>query len=188
MPAIPSIEPTIIVAGDTVQWTKSIPDYPATDGWTLTYDFQLPGSTASPITFNASSSGAGYSVTLAKGTTDDWTTPGDYLWTSTVGNGTARHTVERGTVTIVSDPAAAYGATHATRTLAIIELALEGRLPRGLEMYTIGGQQVQRISSEALSRLRDKYKAEVKAEIDAARVASGLASHKTMWARFRSVQ
>ncbi len=95
-----------------------------------------------------------------------------------------RYTVGNGTVKLVANPAAAYGTTHASRTLAIIETALEGRLPRGLEMYTIGGQQVQKLTHEALSRLRDKYKAEVKAELDAARVASGLPSKRVMWARF----
>ncbi len=184
MPAIPSSEPSLIVAGDTVQWTKTLTDYSAVD-WTLSYSFQIPGSTSQPITFDADADGANYSITVDSSDTADWP-PANYVWTSYVTNiSDERHTISQSTVTISPDPAAAYGATHATRTLAIIEAALENRLPRGLEMYTIDGQQVQKLTHEALSRLRDKYKAEVKAENDAARVAAGLPSKRTMWASFR---
>ncbi len=185
--AVPTTEPSTIVAGDTVQWTKSIADYLATDGWTLSYSFRIPGSAATPITFDADPDGANYSVDQDPSTTADWP-PGAYVWTSYVDDGTHRHTVGTGPVTIFASPEEALGTTHASRTLAIIEAALEGRLPRGLEMYTIDGQQVQKLTHEALSRLRDKYKAEVKSEIDAARVAAGLPSKRTMWASFRRVQ
>ncbi len=182
--AIPTTEPSLIVIGDTVQWTTTVPDYPATDGWTLKYSFQLPGSAATPISITATTSGAGYAVSVAASTSDDWTA-GAYVWTKFVdGVSSERHVVGNGTVSLVPNPAAAMGTTHATRTLAIIEAALEGRLPRGLEMYTIDGQQVQKLTHEALSRLRDKYKAEVKAEQDAARVASGLSSKRVSFARF----
>ncbi len=182
--AIPTTEPTLIVAGDTVQWTKSLSDYPATDGWTLSYSFQLPGSTATPITFDADPDGANYAIEVDADDTADWAA-GSYNWTSYVTNvSDERHTVERGTVQIASDPTGVPGSTHATRTLAIIEAALEARLPRGLEMYTIDGQQVQKLTHEALSRLHDKYLAAVKAEQDAARVAAGLSSRRVSFARF----
>ncbi len=187
MPAIPTTEPSIIVAGDTVQWTKALTDYLATDGWTLSYSFRIPGSATAPITFDADPDGANYSIDQDTSTTADWPA-GAYVWTSYVDDGTDRHTIGTGPVTIFAAPEDALGTTHASRTLAIIEAALESRLPRGLEMYTIDGQQVQKLTHEALSRLRDKYRAEVKAENDAARVAAGLPSKRVMFARFTRVQ
>ncbi len=181
--AIPTTEPTLIVAGDTVQWTKSLSDYPATDGWTLSYSFQLPGSTATPITFDADADGANYAINESSTTTADWP-PANYIWTAYVDSGSERHTVGQGTVTISPDPSGVPGTTHASRTLEIIEAALEARLPRGLEMYTIDGQQVQKLTHEALSRLHDKYLAAVKAEQDKARVAAGLPSKRVSFARF----
>lgn len=44
--------------------------------------------------------------------------------------------------------------------LALIEAALEGRVPRGLESTTIDGQQITRIPIVQLHSLRQKYRAE----------------------------
>ncbi len=74
--------------------------------------------------------------------------------------------------------------SHAVTTLALIEAAIEGRIPRGLEQTSIDGQLITRITIPQLMALRLQYKAEVAAEVDAARIASGLPSRKTMLARF----
>ena len=37
---IPTKEPLTIRTGDTIEWTKSIDDYKASDGWTLNYSFR----------------------------------------------------------------------------------------------------------------------------------------------------
>ena len=42
---IPTKEPLTIRAGDTIEWTKSIDDYKASDGWTLSYSFRGTGGT-----------------------------------------------------------------------------------------------------------------------------------------------
>ena len=36
---VPTGEPTELVAGDTWTWDRSLADYPAAGGWTLTYVF-----------------------------------------------------------------------------------------------------------------------------------------------------
>jgi len=184
--AISTSEPATIVAGDTVQWTKIISDYPATSGWTLKYSFQLVGSTQDPITFDASASGAGYSISITPAVSAEWVA-GNYIWTAFVDNGTDRHRVATGSLGILADPVAASGGTHATRTLALIEAAIEGRIPAGLEQTTIDGQSILRITMPDLFLLRNKYAAEVRAEEDRARVASGQSSQRTMFARFRRV-
>jgi hypothetical protein len=57
---------------------------------------------------------------------------------------------------------------------------MEGRIPRGLEETIIDGQTLIRIAIPELSKLRDKYRAEVKAEQNAARVAAGQSSRPTL--------
>lgn len=74
--------------------------------------------------------------------------------------------------------------THAARMLALIESALEGRIPAGLEYSTINGQSIARIPISQLSALRDKYYNEVVAERNAALAASGQGNRTTALARF----
>jgi hypothetical protein len=179
---IPSIEPATIVAGDSVAWTKSITSYAGT----LSYSLQLFGSTDTPILFSASGSGPNYSVTLAPALTALWK-PGRYIWTSYIDDGTNRHSVDGGEMVVLSNPAAAFGATHATRTLAIIEAALEGRLPRGLETYVIDGQSIAKIPLETLVRLRSVYADWVKNEYAQDRINRGLGNPRNTFARFRRI-
>lgn len=54
--------------------------------------------------------------------------------------------------------------THASRTLALLEAAIEGRLPGGTASYSIGGRNIAKIPLAELHSLRLKYKQEVAAE------------------------
>jgi hypothetical protein len=186
---IPTTEPQTIVAGDTLAFTKTFPNYTPGDGWTLNYSLQgktLAGSfSASPITFASSTNtGSVWSISVAKSTTDDWA-PGDYRFTAYVTGGTSeRYTVGTGDIKVLPDPSAAVPTSHAVRTLALIEAAMEGRIPRGLEQTIIDGQTLIRIPIPELSRLRDKYRAEVLAEQNAARVAAGQSTRRNSFARF----
>jgi hypothetical protein len=96
---VPTTEPQTIVAGDTLVFTRTFPNYTPADGWTLNDALQgktLAGSwSASPITFSSSTvTGSTWSISVAKSTTDDWA-PGDYRLTGYVTGGTSeRYTVE----------------------------------------------------------------------------------------------
>lgn len=101
---IPTDIPTLFTAGDTLKFTKELADYLPADGWTLTYS--LVNSSAQ-IQFSASDNGDGtHLVNVATTTTDDWTA-GDYRWQATVTDGSDRHTVDRGTITIRTNYSAA---------------------------------------------------------------------------------
>jgi hypothetical protein len=186
---IPTTEPQTFIAGDTLAFTKTFPNYTPGDGWTLNYSLQgktLAGSwSASPITFSSSTNtGAKWSISVSKTTTAAYA-PGDYRFTAYVTGGTSeRYTVGSGDITILADPSAAVPTSHAVRTLALIEAAMESRIPRGLEQTIIDGQSLIRIPLPELSKLRDKYRAEVRAEQDAARIATGLSSRRSSVARF----
>ena len=59
MADIPTTEPSVVTAGDTVKWTRALAEYSAADGWTLKYKLaNLEGS----FDVNASASGADHAV------------------------------------------------------------------------------------------------------------------------------
>jgi len=179
---IPATEPDVIVAGETVAWTKSFPDFPATAGWTLKYSLQLPRS--SLITITATADGDNYSVALPFSTTASYQ-PGNYIWTAYVDNGTERHRVATGTISVLPNLASSFGETHASRTLGIIEAAIEGRLPNGLQEFSIQGQQISKIPIDTLVKLRSIYADYVKNETAQDRINRGLSNPRNSFARFR---
>jgi hypothetical protein len=178
--SIPANEPATIVAGDSVAWTKSITSYAGT----LNYSLQFFGSTDPPILFAASGSSPNYSVTLSPALTATWR-PGRYIWTSYIDDGVNRHSTGDGEMVVLANPAVAFGATHATRTLAIIEAAIEGRLPRGLESYVIDGQSIAKMRIEDLVRLRSVYADWVRNEYAQDRINRGQSNPRNVFARFR---
>ena len=67
---IPTKEPLTIRAGNTIQWTKSIDDYKASDGWTLSYSFRGTGGT---IDITSSADGDDHAISIAATTTTAYT-------------------------------------------------------------------------------------------------------------------
>ena len=87
---VPTNEPSIIYAGDTLAFKKIIPDFPASEGWTLTY-YLLKTSTS--ISFAATASGNDYSVSIPASTTSAYAV-GEYDWFAEVSKGSSS-SVER---------------------------------------------------------------------------------------------
>lgn len=54
-------EPAQFVAGETVKWTKTFDDFPASDGWALSYALVKSGS---QITIDAVADGDAFAVTI----------------------------------------------------------------------------------------------------------------------------
>ena len=54
--------------------------------------------------------------------------------------------------------------THAERTFAVIEAALEGRLTKDLESYQIAGRSISKIPVETLMKMRGRYAGLVREE------------------------
>jgi len=179
---IPTTEPVEIVAGETLQWTKTLADYPAST-WTLSYEFRGAGS----FSITATASGSDHAVSVAYATTDAYPV-GDYWWTSYVTDGTSRYRVDTGQTAVVkdlTDATAGYdGRTHAERTLAAIEAAIEGRATKADSEITIGDRKIKRMPPSELLQWRAAYRAEVKAEQKAARRKRGLDSQNSTWVKF----
>lgn len=161
-------EPLQIVAGDSVDWVRSIPDYPANDGWTLHYVLLSQGK--APITIDSTASGSDHHVILPATTTTGWSSA-EYRWTAFVTKGSERKTLTSGLVTIAPDPTQADVSfdprTDNQKILAGITAVLAGELTNPLAKYKIGGREgreVERHSRMELLKLQTIYKQRVAVE------------------------
>lgn len=183
MAQIPTTEPIEIIAGDTVSWQKSVPDYPATDGWTLKYRFI---NATARIDITATASGSDYVIDVLPATTATWAA-GQYTWVSFVEKSGARHTIARGAITIKPDLAAQTSGydtrTTAAKALSAINSWLEAR-DLAVAEYEILGRRMKYIPIAELLNLRSKLTAEVVREEAADRLARGLPSKTKMYVRF----
>jgi len=183
MPDIPSKEPAIIYAGETVVWTKSLPDYPAS---TYTLKYYLNGPAAIVLTAAAylttdhkvtvNSAGAGGSSGWAYGV---------YTWQCFAEKGTGdaieKYLVGSGSLTVKTGT----GKSHIKATLDAIEALMEGRSVSDVENYNVGGRSLTKMSVADLIKWRSTYKIEYQRELDAENVAKGLDSSRRVGVRFR---
>ncbi len=188
MATIPSTEPTVFTAGDTVQWTRSdLGDYPATT-WTLTYTFY---NISKSFSVTATASGTGFAVTIAKATTAGYTA-GDYKWDAYVTDGTSRYKVDSGYCTVKADTGALTGGTGYDYSSTIkkifdaIEAVIYGRASKDQSSYTIAGRTLERTPIADLIRLRNFYKSELERELAAEAIERGDAPKGKIRIRFRT--
>lgn len=100
MSEIPSTEPAVHTAGDTLRFTKSLPSYLPADGWVLSYALV---NAAGQITIDGTDNGDGtHLVEKLAADTASWVA-GKYRWQAFVGKGTDRFTVGRGMLEIRSN-------------------------------------------------------------------------------------
>ncbi len=117
-------EPIEFSAGDTLQFTRTLHQYPASQGWSLLYE--LRGGTQA-LSFTSTASGDSHSIYVAPATTATWT-PGDYVLTGYATNGTDRHQIYYGDLPLhenkVTAPGNAPELTFAQKMIAQIEATL----------------------------------------------------------------
>lgn len=160
--AIPTTEPAKIAAGDRVQWTKSLADYPA-GTWTLTYYLR---NAAGKIDITAGSSGTDHAVDVAAATTKGWTA-GHYDGQGVVTSGTDRTLVWQGRIEVLPNFALAGSydnRTHARKTLEAIQAVIENRATLDQQEYTIGNRSLKRMPISDLIKLEQTYLGRVRSE------------------------
>lgn len=171
----------LITAGDTLDFTTSVPEYLASDGWTLKYRL-APRAAGTAIDITATPDGADYDVQVAAATTIGWAT-GWYTWTAFVEKAAERYTVDRGQLEIrAASTTLAAGVdnrTHARKVLDAIEAVLESRATVDQQEYAIAGRSLKRMAIDELMRFRRIYQSEVKAE----ELAAGIGTVKTLQVR-----
>ena len=164
---VPTTEPAKIVAGDLLQWKRTDlgTDY-ANGSYTLSYKARLEGTSAGSsvvITITASASGDDYLVSVAAGTTVNYST-GVYRWQAyiTRNSDSARLTIDSGTFEVLanrsintSDPR-----SHVKTMLDKIESILEGRADGDVAAYSINGRSLTKLGITDLLMWRDRYRAD----------------------------
>ncbi len=180
--AIPTTEPTKFTAGDTVQWQKSLPDYPASS-WVLSYVL-ING--VSKKTVAAVASGDDHLISIPAPTSAGYPA-GTYSWQAYVTMGAYRVTVGRGSIEVIpnfSGETTFDGRGHVKRTLDAIEAVIENRASLDQEEYTIQGRSLKRTPIGDLLKLRSFYRAEYAREQAAEKVGAGLGGRQKVMVRF----
>lgn len=185
------------IAGDTLDFQVTVPDYPSSAGWTLKYRltarFASPAQTVIAITASANTDGT-YQIQQSPAQTALWAA-GAYTWSRWVEKTGARQTLnERGQLEIRPDPSAsAQGLdtrTHARKVLEAVEACIENRASttqREMVAYAIGTRSQNfdpQDSRAALVELRSKYLWLVADEDGREKIAAGLPNPRNVGIRF----
>src|SRR5262245_39210568 len=101
MPTVPDVEPTTFTAGDTVTWTRQLRDYPASDGWALSYSFREEKG-GGKLDVTASGSDDTFTTTIPAASTS-LLNAGTWQWAAYSSKSGQRYTVANGSVVITPD-------------------------------------------------------------------------------------
>jgi hypothetical protein len=173
--------PTKLTAGESVSWSVSLSDYPASDSWVLTYTL-IKSDTRIQIVAAASDDDHLVEVTAA--TTADYAV-GTYDFQAHITNGTEKYQVDAGVIEIVTDFATQASGfdsrSHAKIVLDALESAIEGRASKTQMSQMVGSVQVQHMTIKEQLEIRDIYAARYRREL----VTSGaIKSRRTIKTRF----
>lgn len=172
MTDIPTREPTIITAGDSVRWKRPASSFPASV-YALSYALI---SNDRRILIAATGDGEDHLIDVAGSVTAEWP-PGDYGWQLYAHRPYDRVTIDRGRLTVAPNFATMTGHDdrgHVRKVLDAIEATIEGRATADQQEYEILGRKMVKIPVTDLLVLRDRYKAELQRIEAAARIAKGL--------------
>ncbi len=174
-------EPPQIYAGDTARWLKSLPDYPASEGWVLSY---LLVSAANQYTITGSAQGDDHLINVSAATTAAYVA-NDYDWRSRVSFSGEVFTISTGRIKILPTMTAAVDLRSSARTaLEAVNAVLENRATSAVAEYQIAGRQLKYIPIPELLALRSRLQQDVRAEEDAQRAAAGLGNRNRIHVRF----
>lgn len=166
-PQTPTGEPSEIVAGDSIRWrVPAFMDYPESEGWILKYRIlgvQVIAEFAA-VWQAAGDDAQHWLATLTSGTTDDLTPPGRYTLVGyMVGSGAysgRSETVYSAVLIVRRDPRTATAGqfqSHAERTLALIETAIEALVTDQVTSYQVAGRAFTKRDIAELTRMRGQY-------------------------------
>lgn len=187
MADIPTTEPSVVTAGDTVKWTRALAEYSAADGWTLKYKLaNLEGS----FDVNASASGADHAVIVTAADSAKWGA-GAYQWQAWVEKAAERYTIGTGSIEVKPNLAAqklGYETrTRARRILEKLEAEYESRVDGGQGFvweYEIAGRRMKFHSAADFMKAIEYWRHQAAQESAAESVAKGLGNPRRLHVRF----
>lgn len=178
--------PTTIRSGDTVTWTISLTDYPASAGWSLSY---VLINASAKIDISSTASGNDHLINVSAATTANWVA-GEYSLIGVVSKGAERYTVASERITIQPNLAALTtydGRTPERKALEALQSAyidyLENKQGHIAE-YEIAGRRMKFRNAAEIWQQIERLKAEVKKQDDAAALAAGLKPKRRILVRF----
>ena len=181
---VPTFEPTEFRLGDSLQWNKTLEDYPS-DEWLLTYKI-IPQSSGTVRTITAAQAvdTKTHEIRVVSDTTAAWTA-GDNWMVGYVVFEDDRFQIYQGPMTILANPATALtfdGRTYLQRILDLLEASIEANeAPRNVIRYSYGG-----VTSEVRT-LEDALKArQILLAAIANEAAAVLGQQRRILTRFRT--
>ena len=182
---IPTKEPVVFTAGNTVKWTKSLSDYLPADGWVLTYALVIAGQL---IELTATDNGDGSHLISIDAATSDGYTAGIYHWQAYVTKATERYPVGSARLEIKPNFATqttGYDNTsHVKNVLDALEATILGKASKDQMSYTINGTTVARMTPEEIIKWQNHYKILYKQELQAEGIDNGDAPSNKGQVRF----
>ena len=150
--------PKKITAGESVSWSVSLDDFPASAGWVITYTL-VKSDTRIQIVSTAA--GDTHLVEIPFATTAGYN-DGKYHYQAHISNSVERYQVGEGAIEILPDFATKTsghdGRTWVKAAIDALEAAIEGRASKTQLSQTINGLQVEHMSLtdqlNALGRLK----------------------------------
>ena len=179
--------PKEFTIGESLTWTKSFADYPASDGWVVTYYFRGAGTG-----FNAAgaSDGDDHLFEVATATTGAMTA-GKYSYQAFAELDGEKVQVDFGEVTVKASLSATLttatfdGRSAVKIALDAIDALIAGKATLDQQEYTIGNRQLKRYTPTELVKLREHYAALYAQEVRAENAKKGGSLLKTHRVRFR---
>jgi len=175
-----------------VAWSKELTNYPASNGWQLSYRLRGPRNYEIPWVDNVTANGDSFSISISAATTAPYVA-GTYWLFGFASKGGERYQVVKSEVTIQQNAQSASqsfdGRTHAKKMLDAIEAMLEGTASREESSYQIDiagkMRQLSFFSRDELLRFRNFYKNEYARELSAQRIAQGKGGGRKILVRFK---
>lgn len=183
---IPSNEPLSIRSGNTVKWRKSLTDYPANDGWALTYTLTLQSDFSKRLQVSAVADSADFVTTLSAAQTAALTVGTYNLFGSVLKSG-ERYDIFTGTIEVKPDLAALTTGDYRSdikKKLDAVEAAILGKATNDQQSMQINGRAVTRYSLAEMLVLRDRLKADYEKELQAEKFATTGINPRRVGVRF----
>ncbi|HEX8773264.1 MAG TPA: hypothetical protein VF735_06625 [Pyrinomonadaceae bacterium] len=186
---IPDYEPQEIIIGETLEWTKVLTDFPASE-WTLSYYVRGAGK---GFDVAATASGDTHEVTVAASVTAEMSA-GAYYWQAWVAKDSEKHLVDQGAVLVkqgfvgVAVATTVDARSTVKKILDAIDAMMLGKATLDQQEYMIqsgtGARQLKRIPISELLTLRATYAQLYAGELRAAKLKAGAPYMKNILVRF----
>jgi len=176
-----------VIVGDTLNFTTSVANYTAADGWTLHYRL-VPRGTGTAYEFACAADSADPALHRAQvsvATTAAWT-PGTYSWHSWVTKAAESYTFATGSVQLLANPRTSTSAldlrSEAQTALEAARAALAAWTPT-TRRYSIAGREMEFNSPADIVAVISYWEAEVAREENTARINKGQAGNRQVFVR-----